>query len=907
MPQLRILQLPALIGNNFTADLDSILSRPLGIHQSFCSRSWFLLLHSACTSVEGLRKRAYSILTPSMLYILKTLDALQFMAFDNAHCFQDCGDPPLPENDLVLDAATVGHPENFLAVVKLSRRFQVVDVKRWAGLGASSAASENGQEIVELKEDGKVLMIKKLFDLLDAKRQEIEKLNIELEYWRSPWTGLCPIWNGADVDVIVGVVLQTAKDIKDLSQFVESMADIVKMVDLQKEDDSLLEFRACANIFLCLQKMDSTTKRKKASPMDPLDRRYTLHQEEWGSSFAAWRSYNLLHEASQAYKVWKKLVAWDFRQAPLVMGDRNPFSNNLGGWRPVYVRPRMREDGWVSGTPQQFRRYNRSLWSFVHSESFTLNFVYLELIRGETPQEDLKQEITAKQASPEEGITSAPSSTIDISAAASNQATTRQEEPADTPSSGETPQKVEQINAELGPEASQPMGSILFNNCTLYPGTYALALLKAWGFQEEIISDQCKGMIRVNDACWLFAGISYLSRDEAIWEEIQQQIPTQMSNREKASAESQLDASGMQKEPVTPSAGKTPPAEPFIITDAEMKQDKSTTTFATREELIRTTEADDEKTRAMIKTLPEKYQRCDLGAGGVAVFGLDQIPFGDLSEEFWDEFPPQDILRFENKSGDKEGSKQLYKVWKKLFDFGFREEPYVPANACHSLPEIRRSDGWLTCGNPSDHRSPPEVYKFFLKFGVHTYASYNFLYLVRRETAKDDLKWRNPELNYELAWSTYKHRFTFKFKMSMGKIESLPEMHPPKQCDLGVGGVAVFGLDQIPFGDLSEEFWDEFPPQDILRFENTSGDKQGVNQAYKVWKKLFDWGFREEPSIVAENARKGYPVPTIRSNGWFPCGNLSDRSSGGLHIFKKNFKPQVWIRRMLKNMDHAAL
>ncbi|CAG0922248.1 unnamed protein product, partial [Notodromas monacha] len=54
----------------------------------------------------------------------------------------------------------------------------------------------------------------------------------------------------------------------------------VKMVDLQKED-SLLESRACANILLCLQKMDSITKRKKASPMDPLDRRYTLHQEEW--------------------------------------------------------------------------------------------------------------------------------------------------------------------------------------------------------------------------------------------------------------------------------------------------------------------------------------------------------------------------------------------------------------------------------------------------------------------------------------------------------------------------------------------------------------------------------------------------------------------------------------------------
>ncbi|CAG0925178.1 unnamed protein product [Notodromas monacha] len=35
--------------------------------------------------------------------------------------------------------------------------------------------------------------------------------------------------------------------------------------------------------------------RKQASSMDPLDRRYTLHQEEWGSSFAARTSYNLLH------------------------------------------------------------------------------------------------------------------------------------------------------------------------------------------------------------------------------------------------------------------------------------------------------------------------------------------------------------------------------------------------------------------------------------------------------------------------------------------------------------------------------------------------------------------------------------------------------------------------------------
>ncbi|CAG0915632.1 unnamed protein product [Notodromas monacha] len=47
-------------------------------------------------------------------------------------------------------------------------------------------------------------------------------------------------------------------------------ATFVKMVDLQKED-SLLESRACGNILLCLQNMDSNTKRKKASPMDPLD------------------------------------------------------------------------------------------------------------------------------------------------------------------------------------------------------------------------------------------------------------------------------------------------------------------------------------------------------------------------------------------------------------------------------------------------------------------------------------------------------------------------------------------------------------------------------------------------------------------------------------------------------------
>ncbi|CAG0920201.1 unnamed protein product [Notodromas monacha] len=290
MPQLRVLS-PASIGNDFTADLDSILSRPLGIQSLFTKLVPAVTFKYVPVAGEMKHNDAYCDNFNSWLAQILKKDygnahnllidalhsedvgvALQFMPFDYAHRFGDSGDPPLPENDeisasvenfcdhlqqqlLVLDA-TVGHREKFLAVVKLSRRFQVVDVKGWAGLGAvryipkkfltsgkSLAASENGDEILELNEDGEVLMTRKLCDLLDAERQEIEKLNIELVVQLrgtdpafSKGTGddglVCVrfgmVMDGADVDELVDVVLQTAEDIEDSSQFVESMADVVR-------------------------------------------------------------------------------------------------------------------------------------------------------------------------------------------------------------------------------------------------------------------------------------------------------------------------------------------------------------------------------------------------------------------------------------------------------------------------------------------------------------------------------------------------------------------------------------------------------------------------------------------------------------------------------------------------------
>jgi hypothetical protein len=100
---------------------------------------------------------------------------------------------------MILDA-TVGHRRTFRRVVRENTRFQLVEVKGWAGLGAvryvprkfvtsgkSVDATPDDAVIEEQPLDGvpdgsaegeKVL--RKMADLTESEKQEIDKLNIEL-------------------------------------------------------------------------------------------------------------------------------------------------------------------------------------------------------------------------------------------------------------------------------------------------------------------------------------------------------------------------------------------------------------------------------------------------------------------------------------------------------------------------------------------------------------------------------------------------------------------------------------------------------------------------------------------------------------------------------------------------------
>ncbi|CAG0921110.1 unnamed protein product [Notodromas monacha] len=169
--------------------------------------------------------------------------------------------------------------------------------------------------------------------------------------------------------------------------------------------------------------------------------------------------------------VWKTLLAWGFREEPLVEETLQLESMTLSRMKT--------QDGWLYGTPD-YVRFPTMMKYFSDPHAGDWGYRPLLYLYRETADDGVRMPMPIPEmtASCEAGTVTPgiePSATINSRDKAS-QPTVKQEE-CDTPSTPETPQ-VEPSLAELGLEESQPIGSIVFTNCIFSPGTYVLKIQK---------------------------------------------------------------------------------------------------------------------------------------------------------------------------------------------------------------------------------------------------------------------------------------------------------------------------------------------------------------------------------------------------------------------------------------------
>ncbi|CAG0921138.1 unnamed protein product [Notodromas monacha] len=301
-----------------------------------------------------------------------------------------------------------------------------------------------------------------------------------------------------------------------------------------------------------------------------------------------------------------------------------------------------------------------------------------------------------------------------------------------------------------------------------------------------------------------------------------------------------------------------------------------------------------------------------LGDGGIAIFGLDQIPIADMPKAFWDEFPPQDVLPFKNPE-NSDVRPNFYKFhlnttgFPKLGEFltlkrsfyggvemvhlevirgekvshSFKQQHPVKEASCEAgSPEPAVAKVAVTIemseaaakddesGNPTTSRelmqedSQPSM-------GSTTFHAVQEVVIngLGLEGEKQDVA---PSLMTSEALRPVpsKKELTIFVLIYSFVLQFLPGIKIPvmekeqRLCliiyvgksdyQLGYEGVAVVGLDLIPYEDMPEKFWDEFPPREILPFRNPASSDQAI-PADDVLEKLFAWGFRDKPICSKEH------------------------------------------------------